>query len=166
MEDRLKNKLSNIENGSSHPSAPSEHLDDEAPTAPSLDQEPSAPAMIQTFHSPECVVCLERKVSKHRLGFSLFCPPKSFAKRIITLALNYTTLLSQSPSLTASRCIQYCTLSLSSTFNLIFEPQRVLSSNIEIEMPSSHRTRLAGFGNYCLKERSSKFSIGKVMSRS
>ena len=64
MEDRLKNKLSNIENGSSHPSAPSEHLDDEAPTAPSLDQEPTAPAMIQTFHSPECVVCLERKVSQ------------------------------------------------------------------------------------------------------
>jgi len=61
MEDRLKNKLSNIENGSSTPSAPSEHLDDEAPTAPVEDQEPSAPAMIQTFHSPECVVCLERK---------------------------------------------------------------------------------------------------------
>ena len=93
MEDRLKNKLSNIENGASDPSAPSEHLDDEAPTAPAEDQEPSAPAMIQTFHSPECVVCLERKVSR-RLGFSLFCPPKSFAKRIITLALNYTTLLS------------------------------------------------------------------------
>ena len=64
MEDRLKNKLSNIENGSSHPSAPSEHLDDDAPTAPAEDQEPSAPALIQTFHSPECVVCLERKVSK------------------------------------------------------------------------------------------------------
>ena len=107
MEDRLKNKLSNIENGSSHPSAPSEHLDDEAPTAPSLDQEPSAPAMIQTFHSPECVVCLERKVSKHRLGFSLFCPPKSFAKRIITLALNYTTLLY------SVKEMQYCTFSLS-----------------------------------------------------
>ena len=69
MEDRLKNKLSNIENGSSHPSAPSEHLDDEAPTAPAEDQEPSAPALIQTFHSPECVVCLERKVSKQSPWF-------------------------------------------------------------------------------------------------
>ena len=68
MEDRLKNKLSNIENGSSHPSAPSEHLDDDAPTAPAEDQEPSAPALIQTFHSPECVVCLERKVSKQAVA--------------------------------------------------------------------------------------------------
>ena len=95
MEDRLKEKISKIETGTSEPSAPSEHLDDEAPTAPSLstdNPEPSAPALIQTFHSPECVVCLERKV-RLLLGLSF----TSFAKKIITLAANYVTLL---PTLT------------------------------------------------------------------
>ena len=88
MEDRLRQKISKIDTETTSPSAPSEHLDDEAPSAPATlydDTEPSAPALIQTFHSPECVVCLERKVSH--------CPSQgSFAKNIITLAANYMTL--------------------------------------------------------------------------
>ena len=88
MEDRLRQKISKIDTETTSPSAPSEHLDDEAPSAPATlydDTEPSAPALIQTFHSPECVVCLERKVSH--------CPSQgSFAKKIITLAANYMTL--------------------------------------------------------------------------
>ena len=88
MEDRLRQKISKIDTETTSPSAPSEHLDDQAPSAPATlydDTEPSAPALIQTFHSPECVVCLERKVSH--------CPSQgSFAKKIITLAANYMTL--------------------------------------------------------------------------
>ena len=94
MEDRLKDKISKIDNGTSAPSAPSENLDDEAPTAPSLsedDHQPSAPALIQTFHSPECVVCLERKVSPALVFLCLVST--SFAKKIITLAANYMTFL-------------------------------------------------------------------------
>ena len=63
-------KLNKLDNGSSAPSAPGLDLDEETPSAPSLDTEddpspsaPSAPAMIQAFHTPECVVCLEQKVS-------------------------------------------------------------------------------------------------------
>ena len=100
MEDRLKDKISKIDNGTSAPSAPSEHLDDEAPTAPSLsedDNQPSAPALIQTFHSPECVVCLERKVSPAQV--LLWLVSTSFAKKIITLAANYMTLLSLLPKI-------------------------------------------------------------------
>ena len=109
MEDRLKNKLSSIENGSSDPSAPSEHLDDEAPTAPVEDQEPSAPAMIQTFHSPECVVCLERKVSPALVFLCLVST--SFAKKIITLAANYMTLPSTLHSgLSYMKIFAHCSL--------------------------------------------------------
>ena len=99
MEDRLRQKISKIDTETTSPSAPSEHLDDEAPSAPATlydDAEPSAPALIQTFHSPECVVCLERKVSH--------CPSQgSFAKKIIRLAANYVTLLpvTESHSMTA-----------------------------------------------------------------
>lgn len=62
----MAEKLNKLDNGSSVPSAPGLDLDEETPSAPSLDPEddpsPSAPAMIQAFHTPECVVCLEQKV--------------------------------------------------------------------------------------------------------
>ena len=70
MEERMAAKLNKLDNGSSAPSAPGLDLDEETPSAPSLDTEddpsssaPSAPAMIQAFHTPECVVCLEKKVT-------------------------------------------------------------------------------------------------------
>ena len=73
MDERIGAKLNkiNYSNGDGAPSAPASNLDDSNPSAPSLpapdDPEdssptPSAPAMIQTFHTPECVICLERKV--------------------------------------------------------------------------------------------------------
>lgn len=70
MDERIGAKLNkiNYSNGDGAPSAPASNLDDSNPSAPSLPPEndetsppPSAPAMIQTFHTPECVVCLERK---------------------------------------------------------------------------------------------------------
>lgn len=68
MEERMAEKLNKLDNGSSVPSAPGLDLDEETPSAPSLVTEdepipsaPSAPAMIQAFHTPECVVCLEQK---------------------------------------------------------------------------------------------------------
>jgi len=72
MDARIGAKLNKVDedsdNGVSTPSAPSTNLDqdDETPSAPSIDDDdsnpqPSAPSMIQTFHSPECVICLERK---------------------------------------------------------------------------------------------------------
>ena len=64
MEERMQAKLNKMENGvngDSAPSAPSSDLDHDIPSAPD-DDSPSAPAIIQTFHTPECVVCLERKV--------------------------------------------------------------------------------------------------------
>ena len=70
MEERMAAKLNKLDNGSSAPSAPGLDLDEETPSAPSLDtgddsspSAPSAPAMIQAFHTPECVVCLEQKVT-------------------------------------------------------------------------------------------------------
>ena len=69
MEERMATKLNHLDNGSSVPSAPAPDLDEDAPSAPSLDNgdetspsAPSAPAMIQAFHTPECVICLEQKV--------------------------------------------------------------------------------------------------------
>ena len=63
MEERMQAKLDKMENGvhDSTPSAPASDLDHDIPSAPE-DDSPSAPAIIQTFHTPECVVCLERKV--------------------------------------------------------------------------------------------------------
>jgi len=71
MEARIGEQLKNVDednfNGVSTPSAPSYNLDEDTPSAPSIvdddsDTQPSAPSMIQTFHTPECVICLERKV--------------------------------------------------------------------------------------------------------
>lgn len=64
MEERMAAKLDKMENGvhDSRPSAPASDLDHDIPSAPE-DDSPSAPAIIQTFHTPECVVCLERKSS-------------------------------------------------------------------------------------------------------
>jgi len=70
MEARIGEQLKNVDednfNGVSTPSAPSYNLDEDTPSAPSIvdddsDTQPSAPSMIQTFHTPECVICLERK---------------------------------------------------------------------------------------------------------
>ena len=56
--------------GIATPSAPPPSLDESAPSAPALDttdpSAPSAPAaapVITAFHSPECVICLDKKVS-------------------------------------------------------------------------------------------------------
>ena len=79
MDERIGAKLNkiNYSNGDGAPSAPASNLDDSNPSAPSLPTEndetsppPSAPAMIQTFHTPECVVCLERKVSSGATSLS------------------------------------------------------------------------------------------------
>ena len=53
------------QNGSTAPSAPEPILDDSVPSAPADDSAPSAPIsnIIETFHTGECVVCMERKVS-------------------------------------------------------------------------------------------------------
>ena len=123
MEDRLKNKLSNIKNGSSDPSAPSESLDDEAPTAPVDDQEPSAPALIQTFHSPECVVCLERKVSKQAPWFYSILSSRVICQKYNHIGTQLETTLFSSVKCTFFRA-----------FNFNFKPQRV-RVKIEIEMP-------------------------------
>ena len=89
MEERMAAKLNKLDNGSSAPSAPGLDLDEETPSAPSLDTEddpspsaPSAPAMIQAFHTPECVVCLEQKVTV--LFANLFLMSWSSARRIMT----------------------------------------------------------------------------------
>ena len=63
MEQRLAAKLHQLEGGD--PSAPAPDLDEDTPSAPAEEGEetaPSAPALIQTFLTPECVVCLEQKV--------------------------------------------------------------------------------------------------------
>jgi len=62
MEQRLAAKLHQLEGGD--PSAPAPDLDEDTPSAPAEEGEetaPSAPALIQTFLTPECVVCLEQK---------------------------------------------------------------------------------------------------------
>ena len=71
MNERIGAKLNNIDHANNGvPSAPSSNLDEDTPTAPSMTEEPgngslapSAPTLVQTFQSPECVICLERKVN-------------------------------------------------------------------------------------------------------
>ena len=67
MEERMQAKLNKIDTNGEAPSAPAAGLDDDAPSAPVDDLAPSAPALIQTFHTPECVVCMERKVRMRKL---------------------------------------------------------------------------------------------------
>ncbi|XP_023336476.1 E3 ubiquitin-protein ligase LRSAM1 isoform X2 [Eurytemora carolleeae] len=63
------------QNGSTAPSAPEPILDDSVPSAPVDDSAPSAPIsnIIETFHTGECVVCMERKSEIIFLPCGHFC---------------------------------------------------------------------------------------------